>query len=130
VQAWSTPQIVPSGAGSPVSLHTGPALHDWMPVWHTSAGVQAALSTQPTQTPDEQTWSAPQLVPSGALPLGTHAGAGSHAMVPVRHASAGWHVPPAQHERKSQVAVTVPWARQSVVKPPWMKSTPFTCVPT
>jgi hypothetical protein len=40
------------------------------------------------------------------------------------------HAPPAAQARKSHDAETVPSTPQSVVKLPWMKLSPFTCVPT
>jgi hypothetical protein len=51
-----------------VSVQTGPALHDRIPVRHalSGSGVQVEPSAHATQLCAEQTWSVPQGVPSGA----------------------------------------------------------------
>jgi hypothetical protein len=93
--------------------------------------VQALPAAHETQAPPAQTEPVPQLAPSATLPLSVHVAIPAlHVTVPVWHPFAGTHTPPEAQERKSHDAATVPSVPQSVVKLPWMKSSPFTCVPT
>jgi hypothetical protein len=73
-QTASSPQLVPSGTNPPVSLQTGPAVQERVPVWHAFAGVHVDPATQATHEPSSHTRSVPQLVPSASLPLSTHCG--------------------------------------------------------
>jgi hypothetical protein len=115
-QTASMPQLVPSTTGVPVSLQTGPAVQESVPVWQAFAGVHAEPATQATQVPPEQTESTPHVVPSGSLPLSTHAGSGpAQEITPVRQGSLDSHAAPAVQDRRSQLAETLPSTPQLLV---------------
>jgi hypothetical protein len=69
------PQLVPLGAGMPVSTHAGrPPEQSMAPALQgLSAGVQGAPAAQSTHAPRTHTLPAPHAVPSGTLPVGLHA---------------------------------------------------------
>ncbi len=77
-QAWSRPQLAPSGRGSAVGAQlASPASQATTPSVHGApAGWQAAPATQTgVQRPAEQAWLAAQGRPSSALPTGPQNGA-------------------------------------------------------
>jgi hypothetical protein len=96
-QTAFVPQLSPSATLAPMSTHTAaPEEQEVLPTWHAFAGVQLAPATQATHAPALQTWSAPQVVPSGSFPLSVQTGAPlPHAIAPVLHGVAGSHATPA-----------------------------------
>ena len=112
LQTWFSPQLVPSARLTPESRHTElPVEHDVVPVWQAFAGVQATLAVQEMQAPELQTWSVPQVVPSGMLPVSVQTAVPlAHSRVAVRQGFADTQGPP--QRSKSHVAEMVPREEQ------------------
>jgi len=96
-QMLLAPHAVPSATLVPVSWHVdAPVDQSVVPVWHAFEGVHAAPCVHAPHAPAWQTWFAPQLVPSGRLPVDTHVGVPeAQSMTPCVHGFEGVHaVPP------------------------------------
>jgi len=106
------PQVEPSARFTPESTQTDvPVEHEVVPVWQAFAGVQATLAVQEMQVPVLQTWSVPQVVPSGMLPLSVQIAVPlAQARIAVRHGFVDVQGPP--QRSKSHVAEMVPREEQ------------------
>lgn len=91
--------------------------------------MHAAPGVQVTQVPvASQTEPVPHAVPAArSAPVSAQVAVPvAQSKDPTWQAFVGWHDVPQLTPRKSQLAVTLPWAPQSMMYAPWRRSGPIT----